>query len=148
MPSVRFELFSRVLVSGLTQCRPAQRTLRHITRDNCNCGQIVATVWPRAVLSAAVDIGRPDQVALVFDRKLIGRGPRATPGPFRTRVIAQGVTPSLYVDYKHTRIKQLAKSTHAIPLARANRCTAVLKASVILASGAVEAIGNPSCRCT
>ena len=42
----------------------------------------------------------------------------------------------------------LAKSTHGIALVRANRCTAVLNASVILASGAVEAIGNPNCRCT
>ena len=40
-----------------------------------------------------------------------------------------------------------AKSTHGIPLARANRCTAVLNASVIFANGAVEAIGNPNRRC-
>ena len=58
------------------------------------------------VIRDNLDIGRPDQVALVFDRRLIRRGPRATPGPFRTRVITAGVTPSLYVDYKHTRIKQ------------------------------------------
>ena len=34
------------------------------------------------------------------------RGPRPTPGRFRTRVITSGVTPSLHVDYKHTTIKQ------------------------------------------
>jgi hypothetical protein len=33
-------------------------------------------------------------------------GPRPTPGPFRTRVITEGVTPSLHIDYKHTKIKQ------------------------------------------
>jgi hypothetical protein len=54
------------------------------------------------VIRDNLDIGRPDQVALVFDRKLIRRGPRATPGPFRTRVITAGVTPSQHVDYKHT----------------------------------------------
>jgi hypothetical protein len=50
----------------------------------------------------------------VFDRKLIRRGSRATPGPFRIRVITEGVTPSLYVDYKHTRIKQYHKQRRAL----------------------------------
>ena len=59
------------------------------------------------VIRDNLDIGRPDQVALVFDRRLIRRGPRHTPGPFRTRVITEGVTPSLHVDYKHTRIEAI-----------------------------------------
>src|ERR1700757_300390 len=66
------------------------------------------------VIRDNLDIGRPDQVALVFDRKLIRRGPHPTPGPFRTRVITEGVTPSLYVDYKHTRIKQYHKQGRAL----------------------------------
>ncbi len=66
------------------------------------------------VIRDNLDIGRPDQVALIFDRKLIRRGPRPTPGPFRTRVITEGVTPSLYVDYKHTRIKQYHKEGKAL----------------------------------
>jgi hypothetical protein len=41
----------------------------------------------------------------------------------------------------------LANSTQGSRLTVAKRCTAVLNASVILASGAVEAIGNPNCRC-
>jgi hypothetical protein len=43
-------------------------------------------------------IGRPDQAGLIFDRKIVRKGPRATPGRFRTRVITSGVTPSLHVD--------------------------------------------------
>jgi hypothetical protein len=66
------------------------------------------------VIRDNLDIGRPDQVALVFDRRLKRRGPRATPGPFRTRVITEGVTPSLHVDYKHTRIKQYHKQGRAL----------------------------------
>src|SRR6202158_3651163 len=66
------------------------------------------------VIRDNLDIGRPDQVALIFDRKLIRRGPRATPGRFRTRVITDGVTPSLHVDYKHTRIKQYHKEGKAL----------------------------------
>jgi hypothetical protein len=42
------------------------------------------------------------------------RGPRPTPGRFRTRVITEGVTPSLYIDYKHTAIKQYHKQGRAL----------------------------------
>jgi hypothetical protein len=59
-------------------------------------------------------IGRPDQVGLVFSRRIIRKGPRATPGRFRTRVITDGVTPSLHVDYKNSKIKQYHKLGTAI----------------------------------
>src|SRR5687768_13667524 len=55
-------------------------------------------------------IGRPDHVQLVFERRVN----RRTPGRFRTRVITEGVTPSLHVDYKHTRIKQYHKEGRAL----------------------------------
>jgi len=42
----------------------------------------------------------------------------------------------------------LAKSTHGTCWSRAKRCIASLNPSLILPSGAVEAIGSPSCRCT
>ena len=71
-------------------------------------------VFFEQVIRDNLDIGRPDQVALIFDRRLKRRGPRATPGPFRTRVITEGVTPSLHVDYKHTRIKQYHKQGRAL----------------------------------
>ncbi len=63
-------------------------------------------VFFEQVIRDNLDLGRPDQVTLVFDRRLMRRGPRATPGRFRTRVMTEGVTPSLHVDYKHTTIKQ------------------------------------------
>ena len=49
--------------------------------------------------------GRPDQVQLIFNRRVTKR----TPGRFRTRVLTEGVTPSLHVDDKHSKIKQRAK---------------------------------------
>jgi hypothetical protein len=61
-----------------------------------------------------LDIGRPDQIGLVFDRRIFTRGPRPTPGRFRTRVITHGVTPSLHVDYKHAKIKQYHKLGRAL----------------------------------
>jgi hypothetical protein len=66
------------------------------------------------VLHDNLDIGRPDQVSLVFDRRIIGKGRRRTPGRFRTRVITDGVVPSLHVDYKNTKIKQYHKEGRAL----------------------------------
>jgi hypothetical protein len=66
------------------------------------------------VIRDNLDIGRPDQVSLVFDRRLMRRGRRPTPGRFRTRVITDGVSPSLHVDYKHTVIKQYHKQGRAL----------------------------------
>jgi hypothetical protein len=61
-----------------------------------------------------LDLGRPDQVGLIFDRHIVRRGQHPTPGPFRTRVITAGVSPSLHVDYKHSRIKQYHKEGRAL----------------------------------
>ena len=59
-------------------------------------------------------IGRPDQVGLIFDRRIVRKGPHATPGRFRTRIITEGVTPSLHVDYKNSKIKQYHKLGKAL----------------------------------
>lgn len=61
-----------------------------------------------------LDLGRPDRVGLIFDRQIRTRGKRPTPGRFRTRVITEGVTPSLHVDYKHSKIKQYHKLGKAL----------------------------------
>src|SRR6266571_1519013 len=66
------------------------------------------------VIRDNLDIGRPDRVGLVFDRKIIRRGRSATPGLFRTRVITADVTPSLHVDDKHSKIKQYHNEHHAL----------------------------------
>jgi hypothetical protein len=57
-----------------------------------------------------LDIGRPDRVALIFNRQVR----RTTPGVFRTRVITDTVIPSLHIDYKHCRIKQYHKEGKAL----------------------------------
>ena len=54
------------------------------------------------VIPENLDVGRPKQVQLIFDRWVT----KATPGPFRTRVITDGVVPSLPIDYKGTRLQQ------------------------------------------
>ena len=62
------------------------------------------------VIREHLDIGRPKQIQLIFERWVTKR----TPGPFRTRVITDGVIPSLHVDYKGTRIKQYHKEGRAL----------------------------------
>jgi hypothetical protein len=54
------------------------------------------------IIRENLDLGRPEQVQLIFARRITQR----TPGRFRTRVITQGVIPSLHLTYKSTRIKQ------------------------------------------
>jgi hypothetical protein len=49
-----------------------------------------------------LDMGRPDRVQLVFDRVVT----KKTPGMFRTRVIQDGVHPSLHIEYKNFDLKQ------------------------------------------
>ena len=66
------------------------------------------------VLHDNLDIGRPDQIGLDFDRRIIGKGRHATPGRFRTRVITEGVVPSLHVDYKNAKIKQYYQEGRAL----------------------------------
>jgi len=66
------------------------------------------------VIAENLDLGRPDKIGLVFDRRIRTRGARPTPGRFRTRVLSAGVTPSLHVDYKNTRVKQYHKLDRAL----------------------------------
>ena len=62
-------------------------------------------VFFEEVLRENLDMGRPDHVQLIFNRRVS----RRTPTRHRSRVITDGVIPSLHVDYKHSRIKQYHK---------------------------------------
>jgi hypothetical protein len=75
---------------------------------------VAGRIFFEQVLHDNLDIGRPDQVSLVFDRRIIRKGHHRTPGRFRTRVITDGVVPSLHVDYKNAKIKQYHKEGRAL----------------------------------
>ena len=62
------------------------------------------------VIRENLDIGRPDQMQLIFDRRVT----RRTPGRFRTRVLTEGVVPSLHVEYKKSKVKQYHKEGQAL----------------------------------
>ena len=67
-------------------------------------------MWFESVIRDHLDVGRPHQVALIFDRKVS----RRTPGTFRTRVLQKGVDPILTCYYKSSRIKQYFKEGRAL----------------------------------
>ena len=78
-------------------------------------------VWERGVhgrcffeevIRENIDLGRPEQVQLIFGRKLQKR--TVASGRCRTRIITEGVLPSLHVYYKNTHIKQYHKEGRAL----------------------------------
>jgi hypothetical protein len=71
---------------------------------------LTGRIFFEEVIRENLDIGRPQQVQLIFARGVT----KSTPGSFRTRVITDGVVPSLHLDYKGTRIKQYHKEGRAL----------------------------------
>jgi len=65
------------------------------------------------VIRDNLDLGRPDRIRVLFDRRMTRRTPPPTYG-YRTRVITAGVDPSLHVDYKHSHVKQYFKQGRAL----------------------------------
>ena len=57
-----------------------------------------------------LDLGRPDRVSLIFERKVTKR----TPGEFHTRVLREGVQPTVRIHYKHSALKQYLKDGRAL----------------------------------
>jgi hypothetical protein len=66
-----------------------------------------------AVIRENLDLGRPDRVGLLFPLRITRTTPPPTFG-YRTRVITDGVQPSLHVEYKHSHVKQYFKEQHAL----------------------------------
>jgi hypothetical protein len=71
---------------------------------------LTGRIFFEEVIRENLDLGRPDQVQLIFGRRVTTQ----TPGRFRTRVLTEGVTPSLHIDYKRSRIKQYHKEGRAL----------------------------------
>jgi hypothetical protein len=78
--------------------------------DRPHCGR----VFFEQLIRDNLDLGRPDKASLIFNRRVRVRGRRPTPSRWRTRVLTADVTPSIHVDYKHSKIKQYHKLQKAI----------------------------------
>jgi hypothetical protein len=66
--------------------------------------------WFEQTIRDQLDLGRPDQVQIVFDRTITKR----TPGRFQTKVITKGVEPIIQAHYKHSKVKQYLKHGRAL----------------------------------
>ncbi len=63
-----------------------------------------------SVIRENLDLGRPERVKLVFERRIRSN----TPGRFSTRVLTSGVHPSIHIAYKNTELKQYYKLNRAL----------------------------------
>jgi hypothetical protein len=63
-----------------------------------------------AVVADNLDIGRPSEVRLIFDRRIRSD----TKGTFRTRVVTRGTEVTLDVNYRDSRIKEYLKEGRAL----------------------------------
>jgi hypothetical protein len=67
-------------------------------------------MWFEGVIRDHLDIGRPHQIALIFDRRITCR----TPATFRTEVVTKEVNPRFCCFYKSSRLKQYFKEGRAL----------------------------------
>jgi hypothetical protein len=63
-----------------------------------------------ALIRDNLDLGRPDRVSLIFERKVT----KATSSEFHTRVLREGVQPIIRIHYKHSALKQYLKDGRAL----------------------------------
>ena len=66
--------------------------------------------WFERTLPDQLTLGRPDQVAIVFGRRVN----RRTPGRFHTKIFNQGVEPAIQVHYRASKVKQYFKEGRAL----------------------------------
>jgi len=63
-----------------------------------------------ALIRDNLDLGRPERVSLIFERKVT----KATPSEFHTRVLREGIQPIIRIRYKHSALKQYLKDGRAL----------------------------------
>ncbi len=66
--------------------------------------------WFEKTLPDQLTLGRPDQVAVVFGRRVS----RQTPGRFHTKIINRGVEAAIQVHYRASKVKQYFKEGRAL----------------------------------
>ncbi len=73
-----------------------------------------ARAWFDAAISGHLDLGRPERVALVVDRRMVNAGKRKTPGRFATEVVTRNTAPQLQIHYKSSKAKAYLKEGKAL----------------------------------
>jgi len=73
-----------------------------------------ARAWFEAAIGDNLDLGRPERVSLLVNRKIVNRGKHKTPGRFATEVITRDVAPQLQIHYKSSKAKAYLKEGKAL----------------------------------
>ena len=73
-----------------------------------------ARAWFEAAIGDHLDLGRPERVSLLVDRKVVNRGRFKTPGRFATEVITRDTAPQLQIHYKSSKAKAYLKEGRAL----------------------------------
>jgi hypothetical protein len=73
-----------------------------------------ARAWFEAAIGDHLDLGRPELVSLVVDRKVVSGAKCKTPGRFATEVITRDVAPQLQIHYKSSKAKAYLKEGRAL----------------------------------
>ena len=66
--------------------------------------------WFEATLLDQLTLGRPDQAAVIFGRRVN----RQTPGRFQTKIITPGVEPAIQIQFRSSKAKQYFKEGRAL----------------------------------
>lgn len=66
--------------------------------------------WFESAIRDHLDLGRPERVSLVVDRRIN----RRTPGRFATRVVSRGVDPQIQIHYRASKVKAYFKESRAL----------------------------------
>jgi len=73
-----------------------------------------ARAWFEAAIADHLDLGRPERVSLLVDRKVVSGAKCKTPGRFATEVITRDVAPQLQIHYKSSKAKAYLKEGRAL----------------------------------
>src|SRR5207244_459691 len=70
--------------------------------------------WFEAAIRDHLDLGRPEKVRLVVNRRVHVHGRNQTPGRFETHVVTRDVDPQLQIHYKASKVKAYFKEQRAL----------------------------------
>jgi hypothetical protein len=91
-------------------------------------------LWFEGIIRDDLDIGRPDQIAIIFGRAIT----RRTPGVFRTHVLTRGVAPALHCQ---EQVRQVQRCTNrSSSFAAASRSRKAWRALVVNISAKRSAV--------
>ena len=73
-----------------------------------------ARAWFEAAIGDHLDLGRPERVSLLVDRRVLSGAKHKTPGRFATEVITRDTAPQLQIHYRSSKAKAYLKEGRAL----------------------------------